>query len=1178
KSFIINGSSKVKMVFEADELDQVADQGNISYLVISDDDFDYETTTHWGLIWAVDINQVLKFLVDLILNKKEAPVNNRVNNSRDKISIVEGKEENRNGIFSKKVTVSSPEHLENVKVNVSIPEVRYKFQVDLVSLSEQTGVSVDDFQLKDTNGNGLYDTVEWMVPSLSEKTFEVKVDFNKVDFVSRVADSIDNYNGTRTANLYSGFVNYYDNEKQQYQPINTIITKSDEEGFAYQNIKNNFKSYFDDKNVNVRFAIDRSSWIDYYLVDQEFGKVNKNFSIFTNGSRITYVNVFDNIDVRYTVTMDGLLEEFILNKPKTISRIEEQIKISGVFYEKMNDGSIKFYSKDGEVLCNIPKPVMWEETNISNRCYGLHYEIEERNNAYFIIKIIDKEGLDWLLDDNRSYPVVIDTTTDLQPSVQDVSLYYNPGFNPRDYRAFLKFDISSIPDGANIEAVYLKLYCYSDDSRVGGWDGDAIFWNVGSQTWTESTSVGTLWGYSTYDQTEGSMGTGTGWKTSTDISTIFNRDYNAENTYCSIKYADPDHNSASPNGKTDSTTGLPVGFGSDGRGYARYRPREYSTSTYRPILEVVYTTNNAPTITSASITDRDDTDNCYAMKKYYTFTAEVNDADGASDIAEVRLRGKDGAATLFEVRAYNLDSTPAYSIVTGSSTIDLDTANCNWGEEGNAGTATFKIRFEWDHPQKNDCELAVYVEDTSSASAGWTDKQTNYFDIINRLVTKEFAAKDGRINIGGTASLIGDVRYATTTGGNTPSYSYPPNAQFTAVKIHNSAHSVVCSDTTISNGHFECSFKIPDAVQSNTYHVYLDMAGDYTDADAPDGDTVSVIGDQVKVTSIAVSNYAYYGGSRYWDANSPMTITYTAVLDYDETAFNGELNVGYSGAPTAWGTTSSLVATPNDYSAGNVVTRNDVTAGSVSNGGTYGITSLTVTASKPDVGWDGEAPTAPTNAQCRPDGCSDTGETDNDKTIYLTWTDASDGSGSGIAGHYAEIGNSAPTTLVDDDVSNCDYDNGGSEGVNTYYIRAKDNVGNWGSYDSDTITIDLNDAPTAVVHTSSCDSVHYGGKFYNFVTLHGDADGKTDIKYAYASFGSSYSDIAFYTQPNDAEPTVTVMFGSNYLIGTPGCIVAPLNDTHFAITWYYTIDWDWTHDDSAVIDYFANTQDQSDAL
>ena len=117
-----------------------------------------------------------------------------------------------------------------------------------------------------------------------------------------------------------------------------------------------------------------------------------------------------------------------------------------------------------------------------------------------------------------------------------------------------------------------------------------------------------------------------------------------------------------------------------------------------------------------------------------------------------------------------------------------------------------------------------------------------------------------------------------------------------------------------------------------------------------------------------------------------------------------------------------------------------------------------------------------------------------------------------------------------------------------------------------------NNAPTAS-YQSGADSVHYGGKQYSFTTRHTDSDGSDQIQYAYAAIGDANNDIQFRCDPNSgASPTVTVTSGSGYVIGTPTASRSSTTNG-WDITWTYTIGWNWDHDDSPVIDYYAYTTD-----
>ena len=116
-----------------------------------------------------------------------------------------------------------------------------------------------------------------------------------------------------------------------------------------------------------------------------------------------------------------------------------------------------------------------------------------------------------------------------------------------------------------------------------------------------------------------------------------------------------------------------------------------------------------------------------------------------------------------------------------------------------------------------------------------------------------------------------------------------------------------------------------------------------------------------------------------------------------------------------------------------------------------------------------------------------------------------------------------------------------------------------------------NSPPTAQYY-SGADQIQYAGKEYSFTTRHKDIDGADEIEYTYAAIGSSKADIQFRCDPNSgSNPIVTVTYGSNYVSGVTATRSSITNG--YDITWTYTIDWDWTHDDSSNIDYFACSTD-----
>ncbi|MBU7016455.1 MAG: hypothetical protein HXS44_03025, partial [Theionarchaea archaeon] len=124
-----------------------------------------------------------------------------------------------------------------------------------------------------------------------------------------------------------------------------------------------------------------------------------------------YRNVSEGMDIRYSFLHYKVLEEVILHKFQNVEIVEE-FSIQNVWLSEKEGGIYFYHVKTGRLAFFIPKPVMYEEGDREKRCFGIYYKIEKAQNGYVIRKIIDKEGLEWLMDTERLYPVIIDSTTE----------------------------------------------------------------------------------------------------------------------------------------------------------------------------------------------------------------------------------------------------------------------------------------------------------------------------------------------------------------------------------------------------------------------------------------------------------------------------------------------------------------------------------------------------------------------------------------------------------------------------------------------------------------------------------------------------------------------------------------------------------------------------------------------
>ncbi|RLF31791.1 MAG: hypothetical protein DRM98_05010, partial [Thermoplasmata archaeon] len=316
-----------------------------------------------------------------------------------------------NGVYKKTVKITSG-HRYNVVVNTTIPEVRYKNQINLKQLSHKTGINVKDFKIKDTNGNGLWDTIEWTVPRLSEKNYEINIDFNKVNYTSEFSETINHYNGSFTGVFHAHAANYYDKKEQRFKPINTLITPSHIQGYGYENTKNIFQSYFKDQKPGMKLLYQNYSY-QVQLLN------NRKTNSMVEGCNITYSDVYQGVDLRYIVGNTGTHECFILKQFVNVSRFIQVMQLSGL-KPLVRDGGVCLKNMGNETVFVLKTPVMYEQGNMSRRCYDIRYRVIKLNpTTYLLVKEIGEQGQRWLRDRSRVFPVVVDPTLSVYSSSSD---------------------------------------------------------------------------------------------------------------------------------------------------------------------------------------------------------------------------------------------------------------------------------------------------------------------------------------------------------------------------------------------------------------------------------------------------------------------------------------------------------------------------------------------------------------------------------------------------------------------------------------------------------------------------------------------------------------------------------------------------------------------------------------
>lgn len=133
------------------------------------------------------------------------------------------------------------------------------------------------------------------------------------------------------------------------------------------------------------------------------------------------------------------------------------------------EGGLVILDENSEVVFKIPEPFIYEKNaqivDGSSSISGV-YQVSNNENTWKITTLV---SADWLNENQRNYPVIIDPTVVLPGAdggwMSAVNLVNNPAFvfigvccGNQEHRAWLNFNTTSINDNACVTAVELEIY------------------------------------------------------------------------------------------------------------------------------------------------------------------------------------------------------------------------------------------------------------------------------------------------------------------------------------------------------------------------------------------------------------------------------------------------------------------------------------------------------------------------------------------------------------------------------------------------------------------------------------------------------------------------------------------------------------------------------------------------
>ncbi|WP_247701713.1 DNRLRE domain-containing protein [Streptomyces sp. F63] len=309
-------------------------------------------------------------------------------------------------------------------------------------------------------------------------------------------------------------------EKTSWKSIDTTVRGTKAKGFEFANTTNNGRTWFGgDAGRLVRFASPSGRSVTLGL-EGASGDLKPT----AKGSTVTYKDAAQGADLEYAVGPGRVKENITLaERPDGPVRFTFTLDTAGLTPKAHKDGSIALYGElphTPELV--IPAPYMTDAKKAERSVFGRTYstrvsqKLTRDGDSWKLTVTPDTK---WLAAKERQYPVVIDPTITIAPSPsgsQDTmvlsdqpSVNFNTSWklsagktDTGTSRSLVKFPLSEIPAGTQIDAARLEMYfdqahtTNANDVTIGAYRATGA-WTESTATWSNTSAlVGELSGTS----------------------------------------------------------------------------------------------------------------------------------------------------------------------------------------------------------------------------------------------------------------------------------------------------------------------------------------------------------------------------------------------------------------------------------------------------------------------------------------------------------------------------------------------------------------------------------------------------------------------------------------------------------------------------------------------------------
>ena len=232
--------------------------------------------------------------------------------------------------------------------------------------------------------------------------------------------------------------------------------------------------------------------------DESDTKLQKLMTLDTLSSKVIYQDILDGVDLEYVVDSYDIKENIIVKKKNDSYKYTFTLKLNNLTAALNSSGDVVISdSSTDEIVYIIPAPVVYDANDVYASSNTAEYTLVAiETNTYSLSVTVDS---DWMNDEDRAYPVVIDPPLSVATS-QYTDLYIDESLPNSTIDSEFRLIVSSgnraywkastlpnIPDSAYIYKATLSLKsAMADNGFVGAYritsDWDSTL------TWNKTTS------------------------------------------------------------------------------------------------------------------------------------------------------------------------------------------------------------------------------------------------------------------------------------------------------------------------------------------------------------------------------------------------------------------------------------------------------------------------------------------------------------------------------------------------------------------------------------------------------------------------------------------------------------------------------------------------------------------